>query len=491
MEGFVFRGSENSVTVGDKLKGEKTTMPCPGSVARRKLADISNVPQKSRPSFQDDKPQPISRTTKEYIDQLQKEHLALVTMLAQRNKIIEQSGIELERLRVNLIKMQEQNQQFALSNTQMLAELNSVKDRLRALQHELGCKNGLLRARQLQLAEKAKMKPCQDIDAEVNLIKYEEPGESLKEDRGDKEPRNTRKRSQSYCSSEQVQSKDKAAKKRSSLRRQSSRFKAKEKEPAEDLFEIHDARFPVCSLPDDPVLEDNSVSVSGAVNNKVKECISATIYEPQQFGRSSFGRPSRQAAKKELNSGKDRLRALQHELGCKNGLLRARQLQLEEKSKMKPCQDIDAEVNLIKYEEPGESLKEDGGDKEPRNTRKRSQSYCSSEQVQSKDKAVKKRSSLRRQSSRFKAEEKEPAEDLFEIHDARFPVCSLPDDPVLEDNSVSVSGAVNNKVKECISAPIYEPQQFGRSSLGRPSRQAAKKVQSYKEIPLNVKMRRI
>ncbi|XP_022842614.1 SHUGOSHIN 1-like isoform X2 [Olea europaea var. sylvestris] len=282
----------------DKLKGEKTTMPCPGSVARRKLADISNMPQKYRPSFQDDKPQSTSRTTKEYIDQLQKEHLALVTMLAQRNKIIEQSGIELDRLRVNLLKMQEQNQQLALSNTQMLAEINSGKDRLRALQHELGCKNGLLKARQLELEEKARTKPCQDVDTEVNLIKYEELGEILKEDRGDKEPRNSRKRAQSYCSSEQVQSKDKAEKKRSSVRRQSARFKAEEKEPAEDLFEIRDARFPVCSLSDDPVLENSSISVSGAVNNEVEECISAPIYEPQQFGRSSLCRPSRQAAKK-------------------------------------------------------------------------------------------------------------------------------------------------------------------------------------------------
>ncbi|CAA2976608.1 shugoshin-1 isoform X1 [Olea europaea subsp. europaea] len=280
MEGTVILGSKNAVTAGDKLKGEKLTNPCPGSAARRKLADISNVPQKSRPSFQGERPQSISRTTKEYIDQIQKEHVALVTMLAQRNKIIEQSGIELERLRVNLLKMQEQNQQLAQSNTQMLTELNSGKDRLRALQHELGCKNGLLRARQLQLEEKERMKPCQNVDAEVMLIKCEDPGESLIEDRGDKKPRNTKKRSQSYSSSDQVQSKDKTEKKRSSVRRQSARFKAEEKEPAEDLFEMHDARFPVCSLPD----------------GEVKKCFSVPRYEPQKFGRSSLGRPSRQAA---------------------------------------------------------------------------------------------------------------------------------------------------------------------------------------------------
>ncbi|CAI9780072.1 unnamed protein product [Fraxinus pennsylvanica] len=296
MEGFLILGSENAVTAGDKHKGEKLTNPCLGSAARRKLADISNVPQKSRPSFQGEKPQSLSRTTKEYIAQIQKEHVALVTMLAQRNKIIEQSGIELERLRVNLLKMQEQNQQLAQSNTKMLTELNSGKDRLRALQHELGCKNGLLRARQLQFEEKERMKPCQNVDAEVKLIKCEDPGKSLIEDRGDRRPQNTRKRSQSYRSSDQVQSVSKTEKKRSSVRRQSARFKAEEKKPAEDLFEICDARFPVCSLPDNTVLENDSISASAAVKNEVKECVSAPRYEPQKFGRSSLGRPSRQAA---------------------------------------------------------------------------------------------------------------------------------------------------------------------------------------------------
>lgn len=39
-------------------------------------------------------------------------------------------------------------------------------------------------------------------------------------------------------------------------------------------------------------------------------------------------------------------------------------------------------------------------------------------------------------------------------------------------------------------APSRESQDFGRPSLGRPSRQAAKKVSTYKEVPVNVKMRR-
>ncbi|KAL6527135.1 hypothetical protein OROGR_016225 [Orobanche gracilis] len=139
--------------------GGKSVGPCPQIVARRTLADISNLPQKPRPLIQDNKLQSIPTTTKTYNEQLQKENMALVKMLAHRN------GIELERLRLNLIKMQEQNQQLALSHTQMLVEQNLAKDRLKALQHELGCKNGLLKARKLKGGEACEI-PCQSADAE-------------------------------------------------------------------------------------------------------------------------------------------------------------------------------------------------------------------------------------------------------------------------------------------------------------------------------------
>lgn len=96
----------------------------------------------------------------------------------------------------------------------------------------------------------------------------------------------------------------------------------------------------------------------------------------------------------------------------------------------------------------------------------------------------------RRQSARFKSEEPKPSEDFFEIQDATFSSCSLRDDRVQEDGLTSTSSFKNEEKEEGISAPVFQAQGSRRSSLSRPSRQAARKVQTYKEIPLNIKMRR-
>ncbi|EYU39649.1 hypothetical protein MIMGU_mgv11b021658mg, partial [Erythranthe guttata] len=99
--------------------------------------------------------------------------------------------------------MQEQNQQLASSNSQMLADLNSGKDRLKVLQHELGCTSGLLKARKFQLeviiasarskilSENAITKPSKNADAQFPL-----EGESSKEVQDDEKPHNTKMASQ-------------------------------------------------------------------------------------------------------------------------------------------------------------------------------------------------------------------------------------------------------------------------------------------------------
>ncbi|KAI3761755.1 hypothetical protein L1987_52177 [Smallanthus sonchifolius] len=79
----------------------------------------------------------------------------------------------------------------------------------------------------------------------------------------------------------------------------------------------------------------------------------------------------------------------------------------------------------------------------------------------------------RRQSARFKQDEPKPAEDL--LHTAEM------DDKMQEALPVK---------KEDDSLPNNESQERRRSSISRPSREVAKKVQSYKEVSLNIKMRR-
>ncbi|XP_028124150.1 SHUGOSHIN 2-like isoform X2 [Camellia sinensis] len=358
-EGFFVLGSENSL-VGDKPKVEKTAKGSFGSVARKRLGDISNLPQQTKPLSQVDKELLVSNTTKEYIEQLQKENVALMKLLVDRNKILELSGIELQKLRVNLQKLQQQNSQLAQANSQMLVELNSGKDRtsnsfqLKVLHHELGCKNGLLKARGLELEEKAKIRTSKKLDNQVRTCKSEEARESFEADRAENKPRNTNKIGKQQSKSlgppsvKQVLLRDKTESNSVGLRRKSARFKSEEPEPTGDVSEIDDAK----------------------TENKSRVC-------------------------------------------------------------------------------------------------------------------------LRRQSARFKSEEPESTEDVFEIDDAKFPACSLHDDQMQEDGSPSMCLLVKKIDKEVNSDSSDETLVLQRSSIGRPLRLAAKKVQSYKETPLNMKMRRL
>uniref|UniRef100_A0A2P2P7N3 Shugoshin C-terminal domain-containing protein n=1 Tax=Rhizophora mucronata TaxID=61149 RepID=A0A2P2P7N3_RHIMU len=96
-------------------------------------------------------------------------------------------------------------------------------------------------------------------------------------------------------------------------------------------------------------------------------------------------------------------------------------------------------------------------------------------------KADKKRVLSKRRSARFKPQElaQECNEGLLKIHNTKLSVSPLHGDSTNERNE---SHAANG-------APGPENQEQGRLSV-RPLRRAAEKVQSYKEIPLNVKMRR-
>lgn len=84
---------------------------------------------------------------------------------------------------------------------------------------------------------------------------------------------------------------------------------------------------------------------------------------------------------------------------------------------------------------------------------------------------------VRRQSARFSSHEHEPKEEnLFEIEDLKMH----------DDGSTTKS--VEQKDGKIGSKP--EPRESHRMSFGRPSRRAAEKIHSYKETPLNIKMRR-
>lgn len=152
------------------------------------------------------------------------------------------------------------------------------------------------------------------------------------------------------------------------------------------------------------------------------------------------------------------------------------------------CQDLNDEVKPMKCEEAGNLSSGMGNDEKARNLKRRSQSKSmgSSEEVQSEDKTENKRSCVRRQSARFKPEALKLGEDSFEVQDK----CALhpPKSDQVQENG-STSTCTSSSDLHCNPSSKFEPTPF-RTSLSRPSREAAKKVQSYKEIPVNVKMRR-
>ncbi|XP_044507716.1 SHUGOSHIN 2-like isoform X2 [Mangifera indica] len=345
MDSFSFLADESPIAIADDkprvkkmAKGSNV-----GSVPRKRLADISNMQQPTRLSNEGAKPQQTGfLAAQAYIDQLHKENMTLMKILAERNKLIELNGIELQKRRINLQKAQQQNLQLAKANSSILAfplimqELNSGKDRLRLLQHELGCVNALHKARNFVLEDKANILTCHTSGNQIGADKHDEGSKS---DEQDKKPCNTNRRRQSknkFSGSSTVNSvQDKVDNKRLCLRRQSARFKSEEADPSEgrfnreepapepemaleltqnrrqsariksvaskptkNIFEIDDAKSPVSPLSGKLLHESDPTSSDLSVPKEHQEGNSAQNDQSQETRRRSSGRPLRQAVEK-------------------------------------------------------------------------------------------------------------------------------------------------------------------------------------------------
>lgn len=121
-------------------------------------------------------------------------------------------------------------------------------------------------------------------------------------------------------------------------------------------------------------------------------------------------------------------------------------------------------------------------------SRSRSMGATTSHQAAGKEMAKNKRRCLRRQSVRSK-QHQEPEVDLFEIDVANFPMShNQPMDDESQNQSNSDTRVV--VIEEGLQQSSSKASEPRRSSLGRPLRNAAGKVQSYKEPSLSLKMRR-
>ncbi|KAI3461380.1 hypothetical protein Pfo_018043 [Paulownia fortunei] len=288
------------------MKGDKMAKRSSfGSMVRRRLSDITNSqPQPKSPSFPEKLP-PDAASAKEYIDHLVKEKMALVKLIQDKNKIIELSGIEIQNLRNCLQKMQLQNWNLAQSNSHMLAELNLGKERLKALQHEVVCKEALLKTKNLQLKEEVDVQKTEFQEPEV-VTKGSGINEDTRSCNASRRRRLSRSRSLgSSTISQQHAEKEAVVSKRRCLRRQSASSRIRHEEPTDNLFEIDDAKFPVVVPSDRPTHEVGPCSLlTSSIEGVLTDgsCVSGLEAEAR---RTSIARPSRKAVEK-VQSYKER-----------------------------------------------------------------------------------------------------------------------------------------------------------------------------------------
>ncbi|KAK9691182.1 hypothetical protein RND81_09G181600 [Saponaria officinalis] len=218
-----------------------------GSRVRKRLSDITNMHSQPKSPLKDQEnvlPVLDDSSSKNYVQQLLKENAVMVKLIQEKDKIIELNGVELQKLRVTLQRMQMQNLQLAQSNSQMLAEINTAKDRLKALQHDLACKDALHKAKMLELQEKAKVQFEKNSTVNVETkpgnadVEQSEPTGDKNENKVPKTKRGRAERSQSLGATSSLHAVDKeiVENKRRCLRRQSARLKPQEVQA--DLSEI-------------------------------------------------------------------------------------------------------------------------------------------------------------------------------------------------------------------------------------------------------------
>ncbi|MBA0569077.1 hypothetical protein Golob_006534 [Gossypium lobatum] len=115
-----------------------------------------------------------------------------------------------------------------------------------------------------------------------------------------------------------------------------------------------------------------------------------------------------------------------------------------------------------------------------------------SKSAQGNERGDSKRVCLRWQSAKIRAQEPETSIDVFDVDDVKCLFSSTSDDKVHESGQLSSDSSVKSEQEEgnTSMSTRSEAQELRRVSVGRPLRRAVEKVQSYKEMKLNVKMRR-
>ncbi|KAI3917126.1 hypothetical protein MKX01_003575 [Papaver californicum] len=377
---FFVLDTENCGNGGKMIEDKVLKQQSLGSLVSKRLSDITN--SLSSPNQHEKQKLVGSCSEKDYIGQLLKENVALRKVIAERNAM---AGIEIKKMRETMQKLQQQNWHLAQANSKMLMEVNIGKDRLKAMQHELGCRNAMVKSLQLQGREENE--PCQKAHTE----------EIDKKTVGVKGRRQSR---------------------------------------------IH------------------SVESSAAMDKVVMED-QAEVKGPSNSNRRR----------------QSRIHSIESSAVTK-------EVVMEDKAD-------DKRHSAVSKHEQTEANEEKADNKRPCLRRKSSAFFTPEVPEEPTDeKAEGKRVQQRRHSTRLKPQQPESAEDLCEMEDAKFPVSLLLDEPMKETGATSSDSTTVKEAKKISNAFLVETPEPRRASIGRPMRSAAVKVHSYKEVPLNIKMRR-
>lgn len=272
---------------------QKMTTKSIGSLMRKKLSDITNSHSQQHHNNNnitlDTHP---SVNSNNCIQQLLKERANLIQLLADRNKMIERNGSEVQRLRADVKKLQMQNWNLAQNNSLMLAELNLGRDKIKTLQHEILWRAALINGKTLNMQEKVEIDPERKALSQLQEGDENEAQPSPETSNDEKQNclnrRRIRNRSTgSSIASTKNTSKEKVKDNRRRLRRHSATFKTHEHEPLENLFEIEDAQY--------ALTQSRPNKLSFAVVKTERGENSGLRNEAPRY---SFGRPLRRAVEK-------------------------------------------------------------------------------------------------------------------------------------------------------------------------------------------------
>ncbi|KAL1214837.1 SHUGOSHIN 2 [Cardamine amara subsp. amara] len=250
---------------------------------RQSLSDITNTQCQEELNLHK-----IGSEPNEHVNRLIKENVALVKLLEERDKTIELSRNELRHLREGIHKLQLQNWSLAQSNSHFLGEINLARNKVKALNHEVTCKNALLKAKccQQEKSENTQPRNVLTTENELKMTDDDSPKPFVPNRR-----RFIRNKSLGASNTHKIEAeKEKSETKRRQLRRRSAAH-----DVTENLFEIEDL---ILTMPNDICQQNNSKMPSHTRKKEEEEEDLRTRHQDFKVYRSPVDRSLRKAAEK-------------------------------------------------------------------------------------------------------------------------------------------------------------------------------------------------